>query len=125
MARPRKTSSPAVKAAAETFKEAPVKETAVKDAAPAAEKKIAAAKKTASAKTAAPKAAPKKADEAVSENIFIQLNGNEVSTSALVEKAKAESGIKDAKKVDIYVRPEINKVFYVIDGESFGNFELF
>ena len=46
------------------------------------------------------------------------------STAVLVEKAKADSGVKAPKTVDIYVRPEINMVYYVIDGETFGNFEL-
>lgn len=59
------------------------------------------------------------------ENIYIQQMGNEVSTADMVAKAKEMSGIKNPKTVDIYVRPEINTVYYVIDGETFGNFDLF
>ncbi len=103
----------------------------------AKEVKKPAAKKTTAKKTAA-KAAPK-ADEAKAEkkpaakkttaktaaSVYIQLDGAEVTSDALVEKAKAHSGVKSAKKIDVYVRPEINMVYYVIDGETFGNFELF
>ena len=71
--------------------------------------------------TTAKKTATKKAVE----NIYIQQMGNEVSTADMVAKAKEMSGIKNPKTVDIYVRPEINTVYYVIDGETFGNFDLF
>ena len=123
--------------ATEIVKEAPVA-TEAKAEAPA--KKATTAKKTATKKAEAPKAeekktapakkatAPKKATTAKKtatvENIYIQQGGNEVTTAVLVEKAKADSGVKAPKTVDIYVRPEINMVYYVIDGETFGNFEL-
>lgn len=131
-----RTTKKAAEAAVETVKEAAV-------AAPVAEEKKAettkktAAKKPAAKKTAAKadetKAAPAKKTAAKKptakktaavENIYIQVSGNEVTTAVLVEKAKADSGIKAPKTVDIYVRPEINMVYYVIDGENFGNFEL-
>lgn len=103
---------------------ATVAETVKETTAPAEEKK-AATKRTA-AKTTATKSAAKPAAKkaAVVENIFIQQNGSEVTATDLVEKAKADAGIKAPKKVDIYVRPEINMVYYVINGEKFGSFEL-
>ncbi len=136
MARTKKTAEAAVETAvkaAETVK--------TEAAAPAAEEKKAPAKKAAAKKTTAPKAdaekkpaakktaakAPAKktaAKKAAEENVFIQQNGAEVTAADLIAKAKADAGVKAPAKVDVYVRPEINMVYYVIDGEKFGNFEL-
>jgi len=99
----------AKKAAAEA---AEVKETVVA-AAPAAEKK------------AAEKKAPAKKETAEKRKVVIQYNGAEVAGTDLVDKAKADAGVKSAKSVVVYVRPEINKVYYVIDDNTFGNFDLF
>ena len=87
-------------------------------AAPAEEKKDA-EKKTPAKKAAAPKAA------AEERKVVIQYNGGEIAGTDLVDKAKADAGIKTAKSVVVYVRPEINKVYYVIDDNTFGNFDLF
>lgn len=97
-----------------------VKETVVPEVKTEEKKTVAAPKKT--AKTTTTKATTKKS--AVIENIFIQQNDGEVTTTALVEKAKADSGVKSPEKIDIYVRPEINMVYYVINGDKFGSFEL-
>lgn len=98
----------------------------VKAAAPVEEKKAAKkapAKKDAAKKPAAKKAAaPKAAEE---RKVVIQYNGGEIAGTDLVDKAKADAGIKTAKSVVVYVRPEINKVYYVIDDNTFGNFDLF
>lgn len=135
MARTKKTAETAavetaVKAA-ETAAETAVKTEA---AAPAAEEKKAPAKKAAAKtpadkkpaakKTAAKAPAKKTAAKAAVETVFIQQNGAEVSAADLITKAKADAGVKAPAKVDVYVRPEINMVYYVIDGEKFGNFEL-
>lgn len=109
----------AKKAAAEA---AEVKETVVA-AAPAEEKK-APAKKAAAKKAPAKKPAAKKAN-AEERKVVIQYNGAEVAGTDLVDKAKAVAGVKSAKSVVVYVRPEINKVYYVIDDNTFGNFDLF
>ena len=109
---------------------------AVETAAPAEEKKTAAAKKPAEKKaaaakkpaekkaTAAKKTAAKKT-AAEERKVVIQYNGAEVAGTDLVDKAKADAGVKSAKSVVVYVRPEINKVYYVIDDNTFGNFDLF
>ena len=107
----------AKKTAAET---AEVKETVVA-AAPAEEKK-APAKKAAAKKAPAKKPAAKKAP-AEERKVVIQYNGAEVAGTDLVDKAKAVAGVKSAKSVVVYVRPEINKVYYVIDGKE-GSFFL-
>ena len=112
---------------------AEVKETAeVKApvAAVPAEEKKAAVKKTAAKKTttkAAPKkaAAPKAAKAVEERRVVIQYEGGEVAGTDLIDKAKAVAGIKTAKSVVVYVRPEINKVYYVINDDNFGNFDLF
>jgi hypothetical protein len=114
---------------------APVEEkkTATKKAAAKkpAEKKTTAAKATAEKKpaekkaTAAKKPAAKKAATAEERKVVIQYNGAEVAGTALIDKAKEVAGVKSAKSVVVYVRPEINKVYYVIDDNTFGNFDLF
>ena len=125
MARAKKTTEPA--AVAE------VKDIAVKEEAPKAEEKKPAAKKAdakkpAAKKEAAPKKAAAKKPAAPKEEIrkvVIQYEGGEVAGTDLVDKAKAIAGVKTAKSVVVYVRPEINKVYYVIDDNNFGNFDLF
>lgn len=115
--------------AAETAAPAVEKKPAAKKTAAAkkpAEKKATAAKKPAEKKTTAAKkpAAPKKT-AAEERKVFIQYNGGEVAGTDLIDKAKADAGVKSAKSVVVYVRPEINKVYYVIDDNTFGNFDLF
>ena len=56
-------------------------------------------------------------------NIFIQYLGTEVSSADLVEKAKTDSGVKSPKTVNIYVKPEENTVYYVVDDKS-GSYKL-
>ncbi len=102
-------SEAAVKAVAAEKKEEAVKTTA-KAAEPKTEKAVAKKKTT----------APKKAKETV----YIQQSGNEITSEELIANAKKLSGIKSPKTVDVYVRPEINKVYYVIDGDNFGEFDL-
>ena len=55
----------------------------------------------------------------------ISIENSPTGTSEeLIANAKKLSGIKSPKTVDVYVRPEINKVYYVIDGDNFGEFDL-
>ncbi len=127
MARTTKKNVEAEVKAAETVKadaaaKAVKEEKPVKAAAKTAEKKPA-AKKPAAKKAAAPKTTKPAAAKTVA-TVYIQQGGAEVTAEALVEKAKADAGVKNAKNVDVYVRPEINMVYYVIDGDKFGNFEL-
>ena len=91
----------------------------------AAEEKKAPAKKVAAkkpaAKTAEKKTAAKKT--AVSENVFVQYLGSEITSADLIAKAKKESGVKSPKTVNVYVKPEENKVYYVVDNNA-GSFDL-
>lgn len=116
MPRAKKTSTAAtakkeVKAAVTA---APVEETKPVEAKTPVEERKTAAKKTVS------KSAP-----AVETKVVIQANGSEVIAADLVEKAKAAAGVKSIKKVDVYVKPEVNKVYYVVNGDTFGDFDLF
>lgn len=103
---------------------------AVDTAAPVEEKKTVTKKTTAAKKPAekkAPAAKKPAAKKATAEErkVVIQYNGAEVAGTDLVDKAKEVAGVKSAKSVVVYVRPEINKVYYVIDDNTFGNFDLF
>lgn len=121
MARPKRNTA-AAKAAVESVKAAvaaePVKAVEETHAAVTEEKKPA-AKKPAAKKPAAKKPA------APESKVVVQFGGSEVNTDELVEKAKIASEVKSIKKVDVYVKPEVNKVYYVVNGDTFGDFDLF
>ena len=86
---------------------------AEKDAPKKTGRKTAAKKTTAEKKSAAAKAETKA-------NLFIQFQGSEVSYADLIEKAKAEAGVKSPKSVNLYVKPEDNMVYYIVDGKDGG-----
>ena len=100
---------------------------------PAAEKKAPAAKKSAAEKKATTakkpvtekKPAAKKTAAAVESKVVIQGRGTEVNTDELIKKAIKASGKKNVEKVDLYVIPEANKIYYVIDGVPSGDIDLF
>ena len=128
--------APAAKTAAAAKKPAEKKAAAKKPAAkkpadkkPAAKKpaeKKAVAKKPAAKKPAAKKPAAKKTTAAAVDNkVVIQAMGSEVSTADLIAKATKASGVKKADKVDIYIRPDVNRVYYVVNGDILGDFNLF
>lgn len=129
MARPKRNTA-AAKAAVESVKAAvaaePVKAVEETAAAVTEEKKPAAKKSAAAKKPAATKkpAAAKK-PAAPESKVVVQFGGSEVNTDELVEKAKIASEVKSIKKVDVYVKPEVNKVYYVVNGDTFGDFDLF
>lgn len=92
-------------AVAETKAEAPVEE-----------------KKAAPKKTAAKKAQPV-------EVVHLQFAGNEWTVSELLEKAKAayaaEGGnLSAVTDVQLYVKPEEQKAYYVMNGEAAGSIDL-
>lgn len=84
-------------------------------------KKAAAAKKPAAKKTAAKKTAAK--ESAVKGNVYVEYLGAQISSADLIEKAKKASGVKSPKEINVYVKPEDNKVYYVVD-KTAGDFEL-
>ena len=101
-----------------TVKKAAAKaETAVKSTAAKAET---AAKKATEKKPAARKTAPK----APVVNTVLQFNGKELSVAEMVEQAKANWTGSAVKAVNLYIKPEDNRVYVVINGEEAGSIEL-
>lgn len=113
----------------EEKKEAAVKEAVAAEPAkeePAVEKKPA-VKKTAEKKTTTTR---KKAAPAVTEEVFIQVGNQELSTAGMVEKVKAayiaEGHSADSiTKVRAYVKPEENMIYYVVNDDYASGISLF
>ena len=105
------------------------RKTAAKETAPKAAVQKAAPEK-AEPKTAAKKTTRTKKAAAVKENITIQFAGKEYTTEQLVKIAKDvwEFDLKkapaDFKEVQLYVKPEEAKAYYVINGTETGSFEI-
>ena len=119
---------PVAKAAAEkTVAETTAKKTTAKTT----ETKTTAAKTTAAKKTTTRTAAAKtKMAAAVKENISIQFAGKEYTTEQLVKIAKdvwefdLAKDPADFKEVQLYVKPEEAKAYYVINGTETGSFDI-
>lgn len=130
---------PEVKAAA-PVKEAEVKKAEVKKEAPAAkaEKKAPAkkapAKKTAEKKAAAPaaktaeKKAPVKKAAKVEETVNFQFSGKSYTPDDLMKifkdvwKYDMNGREEDIKNVELYVKPEENTTYFVVNGSITGSF---
>lgn len=112
--------------------EEPVKETKVEAKPVAVAKKPAkavAAKKTATKaaakKETAPKAAASKTTKAASQKIVLQVEGRELDMESIMNRVKeayaaeghSTSSIKD---IAIYIKPQENMVYYVIDDYASG-----
>ena len=105
--------------------EEPKKEAAPKKT--AAPKKAAAPKKEAPAKKAPAKKAPVKKE--IKTSVYVQYAGKEAEVEKLVaaaKKAYVAAGHKetDIKTVEIYVKPEENTAYYVINGEGSDNYKI-
>ncbi len=118
----------AVKAEAVKTEEKAVKaETTVK--AEAAEKTEAAAKKTETAakKTAAKRTTAKKA-AAVAETVYLQYLGKEINKDDLVARVKEvwaqDHKEADLKSVNLYLKPEENAAYYVVNGSFSGKLDF-
>ena len=137
--------APAKKAAAKApAKKAATTKKAEKPAAKKTETKTAAAKKETAAKkttttakkatTAAKKAPAKKTASAektsVKASVFLQLPGRDVTYDSLAQSAKdryqydMNGNVSDIKTLDLYVKPEENKVYFVVNGDITGDFDL-
>ena len=99
------------------------KKTVKKTTARKTSEKTTKAVKTAKTVKAETSASEKKttAKKSASVNVFFQSHGNE--SAELVEKAKELSGVKSPKSVNLYIKPEENMVYYVVDDIS-GGFSL-
>jgi hypothetical protein len=97
----------------------------VKKEATAASKKATVAKKTA---TKTVKKATAKAKKAVVTTAVIQYQGREFSEADCLKKAQAQFK-KDYKKevleeINIYIKPEENKIYYVANKDRVGSVDL-
>ncbi|MGN0622787.1 MAG: DUF6465 family protein, partial [Oscillospiraceae bacterium] len=93
----------------------------------AAEKKTEAKseKKAAEKKAPAKKAAAK--PEAKKETVVLQFAGKEINVDAIVESAKADFKANNkgcVRKLDVYVKPEDNAAYYVVNGKTEGKVDL-
>ena len=120
-----------VKAAAKPV----AKTTAAKAVETAAKTEVKTEKKTATKKAATEKAPAKKATTtkkapAVKAGITIEFNEKSYTTEKLVEIAKdvwvydLGKDVKDFKTVELYVKPEENAVYYVVNAEVTGCFAI-
>ncbi len=115
---------------AEEKKEAAKAVAEKKDAAPKAAEKKAAEKKTAAPKAEKPakKAAAKKAEQ--KSEIHVQFSGKSYSQDELVKIAKdvwkydLKQKARDLTSIELYVKPEENKVYYVMNKEYTGDFNI-
>lgn len=65
--------------------------------------------------------------------INVQFGGNSIESKEIIAAAKkiwvdegnANRKVKDLKSMDLYVKPEENKVYYVFNEEESGDFDLF
>ena len=109
---------PAVKKVATTEKKAEVKKPVAKKAAPAAKK------------PAAKKAPAKAATTEIKTNIVLQYADKNVTFDTIIENAQnvcqydMGKNPADIKKLDIYVKPEENTVYFVVNDKELGNYGL-
>lgn len=111
-------------------KTAPAKETASKETPVKAEtdKKVPAGKKTAEKKLPVKKAPAKKT--AVKETVYLQYLGKEIDKDEVIKKVKEvwtktlKNKISDISTITIYLKPEENAAYYVVNGEVTGSLEL-
>ena len=60
----------------------------------------------------------------VATKIELQFGDHAVSEDELVPRAKTAYGKKDIKTLNIYVKPEEYKVYYVVNDEITGSYDL-
>ena len=99
---------------------------AVKSAAKAASAKAASATKTAAAKATATKAAAAKKPAAKRATVtaVLQYAGKEISYDELVAKARGNWNGEAIQELALYVKPEEEKVYMVVNGQEAGSFDL-
>lgn len=112
-----KAAAPEVKAPVEA--KAEVKTEAEKE-----EKKPAAKKAPAKKEEAPAEKAVKKAPEKDTAKLFIEFGGNKFAADEIVEKCKAaykaDNSRKQVRSIEVYVKPEDNKAYYVVNGKADG-----
>ena len=70
------------------------------------------------------KPAAKKAPEKDTAKLFIEFGGNKFAADEIVEKCKAaykaDNSRKQVRSIEVYVKPEDNKAYYVVNGKADG-----
>lgn len=120
----------AVKEVAVKEAEAPVAKAAAVKEAEAPVVKVAAVKEDSVKAAPAKEKAPAAKKTAVNEEIYVQFGNNEVLTKDIVEKVKkayvAEGHKADSiQDVRVYVKPEENMVYYVVNNDYASGISLF
>lgn len=121
----KKAAAPAAEVKA-TVKKTPGRKPAAKKA--TAEKKAAAEKKAPAKKAAAEKKAPAKRAAKVKEAVSFQFSGKSYTSEDLLKICKdvwkydLNGKEEDLKSVELYVKPEENTTYYVINGDVTGSF---
>lgn len=116
-------------------KKAPAKKTTAKKATAEKKteevKKAPAAKKTSAKKPAAKKPAAKKTTAAkkstVDSKVYIQFFGKQVTAKDVLASCEADYKSKNkaaVKKIEVYVKPEDNAAYYVVNGDVEGKVSL-
>ena len=60
----------------------------------------------------------------VTTKIELQYGDKQITEEQLVAAAKKAYGKKDIKSLNIYVKPEECKAYYVVNGDANGSFDL-
>lgn len=131
----KETAKPVMTSAAAPKKEETVKVEPEKKVIPVVKevKAVAAEKKAPAKKAAAKKAAPKKAEVKKTEvkaNVHIEFSGKSYAEEDLIKSVKDiwkydyKKKVGDLNTIELYVKPEEEKVYYVINGEVLGNFNI-
>lgn len=99
-------------------------EPAKKTRKPRAKKEVTAEATAPAEKPARKPRAPRK--KAVVPNFVIQNSADDgITYASVVEKVQAAVTIKDVTSLDIYVKAEEGKAYYVVNGEAAGAVDLF
>lgn len=65
---------------------------------------------------------------AIKTKIELQYADKSISSEDLIERAKAayeaDYGVKGAKNLELYVKPEENKAYYVVNNKMTGSIDL-
>ena len=108
----------------------PVKKT-TKKAAETTAAKTTTAKKAAETTAEAPKKVVRKtvrktvAKKAETKTaVYVEFFGKQISTSAIVEQITNQNSDKKIETLDVYVKPEENAAYYVINGEGSDSYRI-
>lgn len=105
--------------------DAKAKTTATKSAAKTTTKKAATATKKA---TTTKKTTTKKAATAIETTVAVQFSNKEVFTDKLLDQVKTdwvekfEGKLEDIKTIELYIKPEEHKAYFVVNGLANGNY---